>query len=338
MMRALFKFVDGFIQEPQKFDQLRDAWVRCNTMILSWINTISRKQNKESTSNFTHEDYDHLIDMLKKAKLQSPEHNINQLVHQTIAESVSSSNSQQNQPGNPLEHTNWILDTGATNHVCNSLYHPIDPVHVKLPNGITSTAQFSRAIIFSEKFFLNDVLYIPNFHLNIISVQRIVASLDYELIFNKNSCIIQDLTSKKMIEVVENIVLSLHYNQSHHDHHLFTKHHGTRFTMILIYVDDLIIAGTDSDEINHIKQSLDVKFKIKDLGLLRYFLGLEMSRSAGLFHLLPIASSHQLADIFTKPLDPSPFQYLLSKLGLINIYSPACRGVLDHNSTISKIS
>nr|KYP65704.1 Retrovirus-related Pol polyprotein from transposon TNT 1-94 [Cajanus cajan] len=109
---------------------------------------------------------------------------------------------------NPLEHTDWILDTGATDHVSNSLYfftkyHPIDPVHVKLPNENTSTAQFSGTIIFSEKFFLNDVLYIPNFHLNIIYVQRIAASLDYELIFNKNSCTIQDLTSKKMIGFAE---------------------------------------------------------------------------------------------------------------------------------------
>nr|KYP33073.1 Retrovirus-related Pol polyprotein from transposon TNT 1-94 [Cajanus cajan] len=85
--------------------------------------------------------------------------------------------------------------------------------------------------------------------------------------------------SRQWFAKLSSFLLSLHYNQSHHDHSLFTKHHGTRFTVILIYVDDLIIVGTDSDEINHIKQSLDVKFKIKDLGPLRYFLILEIARS-----------------------------------------------------------
>lgn len=44
---------------------------------------------------------------------------------------------------------------------------------------------------------------------------------------------------------------------------------------------------------------------------------------AGLFHLLPIPSSTQLADILTKPLDPQPFGFLLSKLGVHNLYSAA---------------
>lgn len=44
---------------------------------------------------------------------------------------------------------------------------------------------------------------------------------------------------------------------------------------------------------------------------------------ANLFKLLPISSSDQLADTFTKALDPLPFNRLLSKLGLICIHSPA---------------
>nr|KYP38778.1 Copia protein [Cajanus cajan] len=45
-----------------------------------------------------------------------------------------------------------------------------------------------------------------------------------------------------------------------------------------------------------------------------------------LFHLLPICSTEQLADILTKLLEPISFNYLLSKLGILNIYSPACEG------------
>jgi len=42
-----------------------------------------------------------------------------------------------------------------------------------------------------------------------------------------------------------------------------------------------------------------------------------------LFHLLPVSSSQQLADVLTKPLDPLPFSNFISKLGLKDIYTPA---------------
>jgi len=44
----------------------------------------------------------------------------------------------------------------------------------------------------------------------------------------------------------------------------------------------------------------------------------------GLIHLLPISTTEQLADIYTKALSPQSFKNICSKLGLINICSPAC--------------
>lgn len=43
----------------------------------------------------------------------------------------------------------------------------------------------------------------------------------------------------------------------------------------------------------------------------------------GIIHLLLVRSSNQLADIFTKPLNPQPFHSLLCKFGMLNIYLPA---------------
>jgi len=51
------------------------------------------------------------------------------------------------------------------------------------------------------------------------------------------------------------------------------------FTTLLMYVNDIILVGNDKKEIEQIKQALNQTFKIKDLGDLRYFLGLEIVRS-----------------------------------------------------------
>ncbi|GAU20316.1 hypothetical protein TSUD_337970 [Trifolium subterraneum] len=69
------------------------------------------------------------------------------------------------------------------------------------------------------------------------------------------------------------------YIQSKADYSLFTKHSGAGFTVILVYVDDLVLGGTDMNEINAVKTLLHDKFSIKDLGVLKYFLGFEVARS-----------------------------------------------------------
>ncbi|GAU40777.1 hypothetical protein TSUD_26570 [Trifolium subterraneum] len=69
------------------------------------------------------------------------------------------------------------------------------------------------------------------------------------------------------------------YCQSKADYSLFTKKTHTGFTAILVYVDDLVMGGTDINEINSLKALLDKKFSIKDLSVLKYFLGFEVARS-----------------------------------------------------------
>jgi len=74
-------------------------------------------------------------------------------------------------------------------------------------------------------------------------------------------------------------LVSLGYTPSVADFSLFTKLKGTNFTALLVYVDDIVLSGNDYAEIQHVKQFLDQKFRIKDLGKLRFFLGLEIERS-----------------------------------------------------------
>ena len=69
------------------------------------------------------------------------------------------------------------------------------------------------------------------------------------------------------------------FQQSKADYSLFTKTCGSSFTVVLIYVDDILLTGNNLQEMEHLKSVLLKKFRIKDLGNLKYFLGLEFSRS-----------------------------------------------------------
>jgi hypothetical protein len=51
------------------------------------------------------------------------------------------------------------------------------------------------------------------------------------------------------------------------------------FTALLVYVDDIILTGNSLDKFHRIKQLLDTQFKIKDLGQLKYFWGIEVAHS-----------------------------------------------------------
>jgi len=52
-----------------------------------------------------------------------------------------------------------------------------------------------------------------------------------------------------------------------------------------VYVDDVILSGNSPSEITSVKQLLQHKFCIKDLGKLKYFLGLEVSRTSKGIHI-----------------------------------------------------
>lgn len=48
----------------------------------------------------------------------------------------------------------------------------------------------------------------------------------------------------------------------------------------LIYVDDVILVGNNMKQIARTKTHLDKEFSIKDLGPLKYFLGIEVARTS----------------------------------------------------------
>lgn len=85
--------------------------------------------------------------------------------------------------------------------------------------------------------------------------------------------------SRKWYEKLTALLLHQGYTQSASDYSLFTLKTDIHFTAILVYVDDIILVGNSMSEFDRIKHILNETFNIKELGTLKYFLGLEVAHS-----------------------------------------------------------
>ena len=86
------------------------------------------------------------------------------------------------------------------------------------------------------------------------------------------------------------------------DPSLFVLQTSQALVILLLYVDDIVITGTDSSLIQSLIQQLHTMFELKDLGQLSYFLGLELHHSSkGLFfnqskYITDILKKHNMLD------------------------------------------
>ena len=75
--------------------------------------------------------------------------------------------------------------------------------------------------------------------------------------------------------VLHSYLVNEGFTQSQADNCVYIKITKRSFTVIVVRVDDLIIASNCTDKLNNVKKSLGLRFKMKDLGILAWFLGLE---------------------------------------------------------------
>uniref|UniRef100_A0A8R7UCU5 Reverse transcriptase Ty1/copia-type domain-containing protein n=1 Tax=Triticum urartu TaxID=4572 RepID=A0A8R7UCU5_TRIUA len=131
-------------------------------------------------------------------------------------------------------------------------------------------------------------------------------------------------------------VCHMGYKQCNGDHTVFYRHAERRITILAVYVDDIIITGDDDIEILRLKKNLSKEFEVKDLGHLRYFLGIEIARSPKgivlsqrkyVLDLLsdtgmlgcraastPIDQNHKLSAQSGEPVDRENYQRLVGRL------------------------
>ena len=178
---------------------------------------VSHEEAQPSSGfSLTKEQYQGLLALLQQAQSvpappsQNSTNNQPHLTNQVSSKPLSSVTTSGNHFIFSLRsHSNsWILDTGATDHICCSLelfttYTSISPIQIRLPNGSHTCASLAGSVCLSDDLVLHGVLYLPSFSFNLISVTKLTSSLCCRLIFTNCACKIQDLSSSKMIGYAE---------------------------------------------------------------------------------------------------------------------------------------
>ena len=93
----------------------------------------------------------------------------------------------------------WVIDTGATDHIVCSMhlltsFTAISHTMVELPNGEAALVTHVGTIKLSSHITLTNVLCVPFFSFNLISVSALTHSQPLCLVFLSNYYFIQDLT------------------------------------------------------------------------------------------------------------------------------------------------
>ena len=74
---------------------------------------------------------------------------------------------------------------------------------------------------------------------------------------------------------IDIILMALGFNKSKEDSNILFKVEGEILVILLLYVDDLFLTGKE-ELIKVARRRLAAEFKIKDLDMMHYFIGMEV--------------------------------------------------------------
>ncbi|KAF7132885.1 hypothetical protein RHSIM_Rhsim09G0014100 [Rhododendron simsii] len=98
----------------------------------------------------------------------------------------------------------WIIDSGATDHVTSSI-KLIDPkcmpksANIQLPDGGQMPIESIGSFHVTPHIKLDEVLKVPQFQVNLLSVSKLTRALKCIVIFFPDFCVVQDAATRKMI-------------------------------------------------------------------------------------------------------------------------------------------
>nr|GEX95607.1 ribonuclease H-like domain, reverse transcriptase, RNA-dependent DNA polymerase [Tanacetum cinerariifolium] len=111
---------------------------------------------------------------------------------------------------------------------------------------------------------------------------------------------------------LDNTLKSLDFKKCALEQAIYTKTSKDSTLLLGVYVDDLIITGTPKKEIDKFKAQMEEKFKMSYLGLLSYYLGIEVTQTDGDISIKQSAYANKIlkeagmldCNETLKPMDP----------------------------------
>ncbi|CAN6698272.1 unnamed protein product [Malus baccata var. baccata] len=122
------------------------------------------------------------------------------------------------------------------------------------------------------------------------------------------------------------------FKMSQSDTSLFVKHDGSDVLVLLLYVDDIILTGSNASKVHTVIRELGEVFELKDMGQLSYFLGLQLtykdngdiflSQSKYARDLIHKPNTQLLASEGTPLADPTTYRSLVGALQYLTFTRP----------------
>uniref|UniRef100_A0A2N9EN83 Integrase catalytic domain-containing protein n=1 Tax=Fagus sylvatica TaxID=28930 RepID=A0A2N9EN83_FAGSY len=133
---------------------------------------------------------------------------ISKIEYDSLLQRANASSSLLIASGNTCLHSSsspsWVIDSGASDHMTGNsslLSHtssPCSPSFVTVANG-TKTPVQGKGTVTTSDLTLSDVLYLPEFPFNLLSVHKLTLALNCSIAFYPSHCEFQDLKTKRMI-------------------------------------------------------------------------------------------------------------------------------------------
>ena len=132
------------------------------------------------------------------------------------------------------------------------LYGQVDAdIHLEIPEGFEPETEQEEAIMKDEA----------------------VCRLNKGLYGLKQSALLWNRTLVKAL-------LKMGFRQMQSDPCIFTMHRKGRMLILAVYVDDMLVAREDDDDLNHVLEQLKKDFTIEDIGEVKQCLGIEVEKDA----------------------------------------------------------
>lgn len=166
-------------------------------------NVMSPDVNSGSSHTITEAQYAQLVDLLNNASCDRQSDSSHALLAGNIC-LLSSSKSK------------WLLDSGATDHICPSLDQFVDyelvnsDASITIPDGSKIPVLHKGTVILNDQIILRTVLHVPDFRFHLISVTQLCKDLNCNLIFSDSKCFLQDHSQKRQLMLLGNMIYGLY--------------------------------------------------------------------------------------------------------------------------------